>query len=414
MIYPARATPASFEWGTFSSTGQTTFGVYDVDNITILQTGDLAQFIWTGTDGQIDPPLPDGAPGGDDQLLDTSAVQNSGSLPPPAQNRGYITLKTYSFDTTNPQNGGIVYIRAWNASTPAGATAYGDSQTGTLTDGGVLNAPRWNTNIRLTAWSGPAGGSWNTSSNWTGGFVPDSSTYVILPGGSSTVLTGNGAASSLYLTNGATLNLDTFVLTVENGLTNLGILQQTRPVDSSCTVASPCRFLNIRNIADNASKYYAVDIATSNNLGNVVVTVKGNASACTTDPNSPPYVQRCFTITPASSGAATIWLLALISEQNGISQANLAPYRNVGGPNWQKLTNISTGNDGGKYVYARGDTTGFSSFLLGNTNNAPTAIHLTSFRANSYPQSNWLIALLLSSLAGVVILLWVRFKRRMI
>jgi hypothetical protein len=141
--YPVQADPASFEWGTFDSGGSTSYGVYEADNVTILETGDLVQFIWAGPDGEIDPPQPDGTPSDDDQVLDTSTIENGGSLPPPAQNKGYIPLVTYSFDTGDSQNGGTVYIRAWNASTAASATAYGDSSTGTLSNGGTLNAPRW-------------------------------------------------------------------------------------------------------------------------------------------------------------------------------------------------------------------------------------------------------------------------------
>lgn len=137
------AVPASFQWGSFDSGGSTAYGVYEHDNTTILQTGDLAQLIWAGPDGTIDPPTPDGGVTDDDVILDTGAVNNGLPLPPPAHNHGYIPFKTYSFDTENPQNNGTIYIRAWNASTAASATAYGDSTTSTLTNGGAFNAPRW-------------------------------------------------------------------------------------------------------------------------------------------------------------------------------------------------------------------------------------------------------------------------------
>jgi hypothetical protein len=413
MLFPilAQATPASFEWGTFSATGQTTFGVYDLNNTTILQTGDLAQFIWAGPDRLIDPPMPDGSPGGDDLILDVSAIQNSGSLPPPARNKGYIPLKTFSFDTDAPQNGGTVYIRAWNASTPASATAYGDSQTGILSSGGVLNAPRWNTNYRFMTWVGAAHGNWNSTSNWTGGVIPDSSTYAILPVGSSPILTANGTSRVLFIGDGAVLDLTSFVLSVDNKLVNMGTLRQTKAVNSSCTSVSPCRFLNIRNIAGNLNMYYGVDLATGNNLGNVTVTVKGNASSCTQDPTSQPYVHRCFTITPDTIGSATVWLWALVSEQNGISQVNLAPYHNVGGANWEKLVNINTGNDGAAYVFSQGDTNGFSSFLLGNTNAGPTAIQLKIFQATSHQNSYWLFIILLGLFVGVLLLRWILKQR---
>ncbi|MGB0387108.1 MAG: hypothetical protein ACPGWR_20010, partial [Ardenticatenaceae bacterium] len=139
------ASPTSFDWGTFDSTGATTQGVLDSDNTTILQEGDIAQFIWAGPDGTIDPPQTDGTPGDDDVLLDSSTILNGAPLPPPAQNEGYITLKTYSFDTDDPQSSGVVYIRAWNDSNIANATHYGDSATATLTALGSYNANRWHT-----------------------------------------------------------------------------------------------------------------------------------------------------------------------------------------------------------------------------------------------------------------------------
>lgn len=136
------AAPTSFDWG---SSGPSGFGVLDADNTTILQTGDLVQFIWTGADGTIDPSeCSTGNPTDDDQLLATSTVQNGG-LPPTLANKGLVTLSTYSYDTADPQNGGTVYLRAWNDSTAASATHYGDSSTSTLTALGSFNAPSWNT-----------------------------------------------------------------------------------------------------------------------------------------------------------------------------------------------------------------------------------------------------------------------------
>lgn len=159
-----RATPASFDWGSFNAGGSTAYGIYDVDNATILQTGDLAQLIWTGPNGVIDPPQVSGAPGGDDQLLSTNTVNNGAPFPPPQQNKGYLALKTYSFDTEDPQNEGLVYIRAWNAPSASGANAYGDSVQGTLSNGGVLNAPRWNTNVEISsATPTPTSSSTNTT-----------------------------------------------------------------------------------------------------------------------------------------------------------------------------------------------------------------------------------------------------------
>lgn len=139
--------PVSFDWGSFSASGQTTYGVYDEGNVTILQTGDIAQLIWAGPDGQAGAPNPNGSPGGDDQMLDAYSVQNGAPLPPPARNKGYIPFTTFTFDSSGPLNNGIVYIRAWNASDITQATAYGDSSPAVLVAGATFNALRWHTNV---------------------------------------------------------------------------------------------------------------------------------------------------------------------------------------------------------------------------------------------------------------------------
>lgn len=149
LFIPSRvfAAPAPFDWGSFDSGGSTTYGVYDMNNVTILETGDLAQLIWAGPDGIIDPPNCDGTTAGDDQVLDRSSVQNGAPLPPTLRNRGYISSKTYTFDTESPQSGGVVYIRAWNNSNAASATAYGNSSTTTLSGFATYNALRWFTGM---------------------------------------------------------------------------------------------------------------------------------------------------------------------------------------------------------------------------------------------------------------------------
>ncbi|MCO5193104.1 MAG: C25 family cysteine peptidase [Anaerolineae bacterium] len=145
----AEAVPTSFDWGSFSSAGSTTFGVYEGDNSSILATGDLVQLIWTGPDGEVDYPALDGSPGDDDVLLDSNTVQNGAPFPPPLRNKGYIPLKTYTFDTESPQANGIVYIRAWNAAAPADGVDFGESIPTTLVGGGTFNAPRWTTGTTL-------------------------------------------------------------------------------------------------------------------------------------------------------------------------------------------------------------------------------------------------------------------------
>lgn len=133
------ATPAGFDWGSFSSSGDETYGVR-AGGIPV-DTGSLVQLIWVGTDGAVDVPDTDGTPGDDDVLLDTGTVLNDAPLPPPLRNKGYVPLSTYTFDTEAEYAGGIVYMRAWDGPSAATSTAFGDSTTGTLSAGSSFNAP---------------------------------------------------------------------------------------------------------------------------------------------------------------------------------------------------------------------------------------------------------------------------------
>lgn len=151
LVQMVHAIPANFDWGSFDAGGATSFGVYDEDNSTILESGDLVELIWAGPDGLVDPPQAEGGPGGDDMLLATAAIVNGGSLPPPLQNKGYIPLQTYSYDTEDIQQNGTVYIRAWNAPDVEQATAYGNSETVILSEGGVFLANRWHTDQSISS-----------------------------------------------------------------------------------------------------------------------------------------------------------------------------------------------------------------------------------------------------------------------
>lgn len=413
LTQTAQATPTSFDWGSFNSGGSTTFGVYDSNNSTILQTGDLAQFIWAGPDSIIAPPRCDGTPGGDDQLLDMSTVNNGAPLPPPLQNKGYVPLKTYSYDDTEPQQGGVVFIRAWNASTPAAATAYGDSGTGVLTNGGVLNISRWFTNLAAnTSWNGPANGDWHMASNWTGGIVPSAGSNVSILMGSA-LLNANAATGCLNVASGAAVNLSNFDLTAEDVVMNDGILRQAKSVNNTTQ-----EFLHLTNIAGTVTKYRGVDITTTNNLGNVTISVRainpGSGEYCTTNgAGSPVYAERCYTITAQNSNVALVRLWALNSELQGIPPVNLTVFRLAAG-SWQELTtNATTGNDGGNYVYAQSETPGFSDFLLAESGNNPTALSIANVSAQANSPIN--SSLSLWGVVGLVVLgtgITVRFLKK--
>lgn len=399
----ALAVPASFDWGSFNSSGLTTHGVYDTDNATILATGDLAQFIWAGFDGIPDAPGCDGMPGGDDLLLDTSIIQNE-SGPPIFWNRGYIFLSTYSYDTDSDQNGGTVFIRAWNAAMPASASAYGDSSTTTLVSGGVLNALRWHTDRAAHAtWVGPDGGDWDTAENWDVNIVPGAGTVVTIPSGSVS-LDADANAGCLTVEDGAILDIGAFSLMVEEAFTNHGTLQQTQTVNGAAESAS-VEFLHLTNAAGE-TVYRAVDISTVENLGDVTVIVNAidtdSDEYCTNDGGlSPAYAERCFTVTSTTAGAATLTLWAGLDELNGILVEELALYRHVGGETWDELTVNPSNGTNNAFAFAQADTSGFSDFLIGNTNSGPTAISLRGIQGNEALPSFGLLVSMFVLLTGL-------------
>lgn len=190
-------------------------------------------------------------------------------------------------------------------------------------------------------------------------------------------------AGDLTLNAGGALDLVKNSLSVEGLVTNNGVLAQTRTINDG---DSNVRFLRIQNSAKDTIKYFGVHISDPTDgtaLGDVVVTIQGNAAQCTTDPGSPAYAQRCFTITPTNNGAATVRLYVLDSELNGIATAALAPYR-WNGAAWEKLTNLSTGtatSSSGSYSWTQGDTASFSPFLAGQNDAPPTAVTLREFRS---------------------------------
>jgi trimeric autotransporter adhesin len=180
---------------------------------------------------------------------------------------------------------------------------------------------------------------------------------------------------SLTLTNQLQLHGGTFVLpdpangtlTVQGSVLHTGgTLQQTQPVN-----AASVPFLLIEDGAGNV-QYRGVNIdttASGANLGDTTVALQAIDSStggtCFSSLNASfVYAGRCYSITPTNGGPATVRLWALTSKLNGLPETDLAVFRFLGA--WlELLMNRITGNDGNGYSYAEGDTSGFSSFLLG-------------------------------------------------
>lgn len=314
LALPTRilAIPATIDWGSFDTQGSDQFGVYDEDNATILESGDLVQLIATGANGVIDPPLCTGQPGGDDLLLDTSQVNNGAPFPPPFQNKGYIALKSASFEIVALPADTAVYMRAWNGETAVSATAFGNSETTQFENGGTFNAPRWQTdqsfNRTRTRWQGDIGGSWSNGQNWSGGTAPDASSEVVIDNGQ-VLLDRNVEVSCLIIEANATLDLNSFSLAVANALLNDGILKTTVSVDNASTSV-----LQITNGDGSRMQYTGVEIISSDNLAEVTVSIQpwteSAVSLCPTQWLA--FAGRCFHLsnngsTGVHNAAVKIW-----------------------------------------------------------------------------------------------------------
>jgi hypothetical protein len=100
----------------------TSRGLMD-EHMAFLAQYDMVQLIYTGADGQIDPPnIYNGMPGGDDILWQSTDIGGAG----PGQ---FLDLFQYSSNTS-----GTVYIRFFNAPVMGQVTYYGMSPLHTLSD----------------------------------------------------------------------------------------------------------------------------------------------------------------------------------------------------------------------------------------------------------------------------------------
>lgn len=243
----------------------------------------------------------------------------------------------------------------------------------------------------------------NISSNWTNNGTFTSGTQTTTFNGTvpQTISGSSVTGFSTWVVNsGATVVVpDTNIPTAAVAVTNNGTLQQTRTVNNA----------NVQFLTISTDRYRGVDIDTTGtaaDLGAVTVTVRGNSGL--TCPNAggaaPVYAFRCFDITPTTQGAAAVTLWVLSTEQNGILTSNLAPYRFSG--SWSALTSATNGPASNGYSFAAGDTSGFSTFLVGDANFSPTAITLSNAGVVSSVSGLWLglVGLLLLASVGW----WVR------
>jgi hypothetical protein len=367
------------------------------------------------------------------------------------------TVNALAWDGTNLYAGGAFttaagkaanYIARWHSGAwsplatsavgsgmngPVNALAWdGDSLYDSLYAGGAFSQAGGKPSSRLARWryaavwdGGGVDNNGSTAANWSGNSVPLGADVVIFDATSSkdAILDGaflaglrglaleagyGGVVSqnrSLALAedlevHGGTLAVadpTSLPFTVEGSVVHSGgILQQTRNVGSNSAV----NFLQIQT-SGGSDVYRGVDLDTNSsgsNLGDVTVSIRAVdrvTEFCTTEAGSPAYANRCFTISPlpGNSAPARVTLWALTSEVPALV-ATPTIYRYVTGV-WQPLTMINTGATG-NYRWVAGDTPGFSSFLIADADDEPTAVTLSNIAAQSSSGVNWLVVLTLA------------------
>jgi hypothetical protein len=256
-----------------------------------------------------------------------------------------------------------------------------------------------------------SGGFWDVGTTWYGGTPPGANDYAVVQhevelGLDETIACLDVATDgilALYDSN------DDYELTVTEAFNNYGTILQSLPVT---TPGDPVEFFHITDGA--ATTMYRgltiTPITPTTTLGRVnvaIYTPEAAGGACTTDPNSPLYADRCFRIEPGINNAATVRLYAANPDElNGIAVGDLRPYRFDGG--WQQLTGATTGTVG-DFAYAQGTTTGFSFFLLGGPS-VPTAVTLQSFNVTA--NNNLAVMGLVAALAAILLTAGLLITRR--
>jgi len=239
--------------------------------------------------------------------------------------------------------------------------------------------------------------------NWTnnGTFTHGSHTVTFDGGGLQTI---DGANQTPFYDFVIDTNAKVFLTTLPtaaNTFTNNGVISQTQTVG----VSSNLSFLQI-----SANKYQGVGISTdeSNDLGSVSVIVEGNKSQCTTNASSPDYRNRCFTVTSQNSGTASMTFYTTAGEDDIDSDTAYQYYPSFF--TWADVGTTSCGSTDGEECYANDVNldAGDNDFLIGDSENSPTAIELN--RLESYP-SDQKSNLLISALTAGLILLTIGILR---
>ena len=289
--------------------------------------------------------------------------------------------------------------------------------TGALAADIVGPAEQGSAYVFMNGYCSAQSGMWHTPATWVGGNVPSSTADACISTGDVVEMDAVPAVDKLadepvvpvvrrLLVNpGAALQLANFDLHVNQEVTNNGTLQQIEAQGAF----DDAEILQIQQEGAAGTLYWGVNVDSASDLGAITAEITENIdwfsptseyNYCTsTGSASPGYSKRCYTISPAAPAASTVTLWAREGELNGIAVEDLAVYH-FNGSSYEKLTNISTSFPGATlgWAWAKGDTTSFSSFILGDVALGPTAVTMIAISGSTA------VAVPLLLLAGVVLL----------
>ncbi len=253
--------------------------------------------------------------------------------------------------------------------------------------------------------------SWATNGNWSRNAVPGGSDWVVIPtnpsGGQMPLLSGNAGVFNLQIQPGASVDLGTNALTVQENLDNQGTLKQTI---LSVPGNGQTSFLHLTNASGAQDKYFGLNLTpTGGAMGSTTVQIRGNAQCTDADPTD--TVNRCYEVAPTTPQTANVRFYYLEGELDGQAPGSLNAWHWSSG--WSPA-----GTTGARGVQPTGyrwvDTSGvtaYSPFTLTEKVSGPTAVTLASLSAQSQSQP-WLAWLLIGvtgiALAGA----WQLMRRR--
>ncbi|MCA9970197.1 MAG: hypothetical protein KC425_08275, partial [Anaerolineales bacterium] len=215
--------------------------------------------------------------------------------------------------------------------------------------------------------------------DWTNDGSLIANTYTVTFDGAALQTLGGSAPTAFYnltIAPGASVFMATLP-TAGGSVTNEGTISQTMTLTGS---GAPVSFLQI-----STDKYRGVDITTTDNLGVVSVTVRGNAADCTGDPASPPDRLRCFRVDVETSDfyQADMTFYSTAAEDIITNDTVYQYYAAFGF--WADVGTSGCGAAPGEPCTADGVTldVGPNHFVIGDVDESPTAINLRGVRASA-------------------------------